>query len=165
MTVLALNASHSVSSSTHHVAALAVDLAGEGRVVDLATLDPGGLLGVREDPGVRSLLDEIPTVDTLVLVTPIYRATYSGILKVLFDQLAPGGLRGVACVLAATAGSSAHYLSLDTGMRSLVASVGGWSVPNVVYVTPDELDDAKRPLDPVRERMASALRDASQILR
>jgi FMN reductase len=163
MDLLALNASHSTSSSTHHLAALAVELHGSGRVVDLATLDPAGLLGLADDAEVKALLADISAARVLVLVTPVYRATYSGLLKVLFDQLPQSGLKGVPCVLAATAASPAHYLALDTGFRSLVASVDGWTVPTVVYVTPVDLDESKRPTDAVRERMSQALAEAAQL--
>ena len=163
MDLLAINASHSTGSSTHHIAQLAVDLHGSGRVVDLATLDAAGLLGTAKDPAVDALLAEIPTAWALVLVTPVYRATYSGLLKVVFDQLPQSALRGVPCILAATAAGPTHYLSLDTGFRSLVASLDGWTVPTVVYATPADLDEAKRPTDAVREKMRQALAEVEQL--
>lgn len=165
MTLLAINASHSTSSSTHNLAFAATELAGQGRVVDLATLDPAALLGLGSDPDVSSLLAEIAHVSVLVVVSPIYRATYSGLLKVLFDQLAPEALRGTAVVLAATAGSSSHFLSIDTGFRSLIASLGGWSVPSVVYATPSDLDDEKQPNDETRAQLAAALDEAERLTR
>ena len=163
MDLLALNASHSTGSSTHHVAQLAVDLHGSGRVVDLATLDPAALVGVAKDPVVEALLAEIPTAWALVLVTPVYRATYSGLLKIVFDQLPQAALHGVPCILAATAAGPTHYLSLDTGFRSLVASLDGWTVPTVVYATPADLDPSKHPTDGVREKMRRALAEAGQL--
>lgn len=164
MTLLALNASHSKTSSTHAVAALAVELHGDGDVVDLVTLDPAGLIGTAEAPDVRAVIDAVAAAPILVLVTPIYRATYSGILKVLFDQLPQEALVGKVAVLAATAGGPAHYLALDTGMRSLVASLGGWTVPTVTYATPADFsaaaDGTKVPGDAVRSSLTRALAEA-----
>jgi len=165
VSLLALNASPSSSSKTHALAAAAVELAAEGRVADLGDLDAEGLLGRRRDAEVSFLLEEMATVDRLVVVTPVYRATYSGLLKVVFDQLAQGALAGTACVLAATAAGPIHFLSLDTGLRSLVASVEGWTVPTVVYAVPSDFDADGRPLQPVLERLASALREAGQVAR
>ena len=161
--LLAINASHSSASSTHHLAALAVEVAGAGRVVDLAALDPAGLLGLGRHPDVDELLAAIPAASTLVLVSPIYRATYSGLLKVVFDQLPQAALTDVPCVLAATAAGAAHFLAIDTGFRSLIASLDGWSVPTTVYVTPSELDAEKRPSEPVRARMERALGEAARL--
>ncbi len=163
MDLLALNASHSLSSTTHQLAALAVELQGGGHIVDLAALDPAALLGVGKDAAVTELLDALPEARALVLATPIYRATYSGLLKVVFDQLPQAALRGVPCILAATAASPAHYLALDTGFRSLVASLEGWSVPTVVYATSNDFDADKRPSDAVRDRMRSALDEARRL--
>jgi FMN reductase len=112
---------------------------------------------------VAALLEEMSAARPLVLVTPIYRATYSGILKVLFDQFGPDALRGVPCILAATAGSPAHELALDTGLRSLVASLGGWSVPTVIYATPTDFDDHKVPTQRVRDLFVAALDEAAAL--
>ena len=159
MTLVALNGSHSASSSTHAVATLAAELYGSGEIVDLVTLDPAGLIGTTPTPDVAALLQAIEEASILVLVTPIYRATYSGLLKVVFDQLPAGGLKGKAAVLAATAGGPAHYLALDTGMRSLVASLDGWTVPT------DHVRHAgrlRRAEGPVGERAGVAGRGAGR---
>ncbi len=163
MSLLAINASHSPGSSTHQLAALSVELHGDGRVVNLIELDPAALLGLAPDPTVTALLEEMKSARPLVLVTPIYRATYSGLLKVLFDQFGADALRGVPCILAATAGSPAHELALDTGFRSLVASLGGWSVPTVIYATPKDFDAEKVPTQRVRDLFEVALREAAAL--
>lgn len=167
MTLIALNGSHSATSSTHGVAALAAQLHGSGEIVDLVTLDPAGLIGVAPSPDVTAVIETIAEASILVLVTPIYRATYSGVLKVLFDQLPAGGLEGKVAVLAATAGGPAHFLALDTGMRSLVASLGGWTVPTVTYAGPSDFtvgdDGTKIPGDTVRASLTKALAEAATI--
>ena len=77
----------------------------------------------------------------LVLASPIYRATVTGALKSFLDRFPTDGLRSTAVVLMATAASPLHYLSLDTSGRALVASLGGWTVPTVVYATGDDFED------------------------
>lgn len=163
MSLVAINGSHSASSSTHAVAALAANVYGSGQVFDLVSLDPAGLIGTNPSPDVGELLAAIDAATILVLVTPIYRATYSGLLKVVFDQLPQAGLRGKAAVLAATAAGPAHYLSLDTGMRSLVASLDGWTVPTVTYATPGDFDEAKQPSDTIRASLQTALGEAARL--
>jgi FMN reductase len=155
VTVLAINASPSASSKTHTLAATAVELAGAGSVVDLAGLDAEALLGRRSDPAVDRLLASLSDASILVLVTPVYRATYSGLLKVVFDQLPQDALAGTA--------GAGHYLSLDTGLRSLVASLGGWSVPTVTYAVPSDFDPAGRPLAPIVERLRSGVTEAQLV--
>ena len=164
MKLIAINASPSDTSKTHAVAAAAVDRAGVGTVIDIGSLDADALLLRGAHPTVATAIDAITQADVIVLVTPIYRATYSGLLKVLLDQLPTAALVGKACVLAATAGGPLHFLSIDTSMRALVASLGGWSVPTVVYVTGDDFDDDNRPGPGVLEPLDRALAEARLVV-
>ena len=71
-------------------------------------------------------------------------------------------------MLAATAGGPAHYLALDTGVRSLVASLGGWTVPTVTSATPADFtandDGSKAPNDSIRTKLAAALAEAALVV-
>lgn len=162
MTFLALNASPSQPSRTRAVAELAVELAG-GDVLDISSIDAEALLVRRSHPTLDAALSAIAAADTVLLATPVYRATYSGILKTVLDLLPPDGLAGKACVLAATAGIPGHFLSLDTGLRAAVASLKGWSVPTVVYGSREDFDERGRPLEQVRTALEQALREASLV--
>ena len=164
MKLIAINASPSDTSKTHAVAAAAVELAGGGTVLDIGSLDADALLLRGSHQSVAKAIAAIDASDVVVLVTPTYRATYSGLLKVLLDQLPTAAFAGKACILAATAGGPAHFLSLDTGMRALVASLGGWSVPTVVYVTGDDFDDDDNPGAGVLEPLGRALDEARRVV-
>jgi len=163
MSLLAVNGSPSSPSKTRALAEVAVELAG-GDILDVSGLDADGLLLRRTDPSVDQALARIADADRVVLCTPVYRATYSGLLKVLLDQLPQDGLAGKAVVLAATGGSPAHFLGLDTGLRAVVASVHGWAVPTVVYAIGTDFDDQGRPSDAVRATLATALDEAAQVI-
>ena len=70
-------------------------------VVDLATL--GAALLDWQDPAVAALVDEVGAADLVVVASPTYKATYTGLLKLFLDRFAGGvGLRGVAVHLPAT---------------------------------------------------------------
>jgi FMN reductase len=138
--VVALNGSPSSSSKTHTVAARAIEFAGKGEVIDLGSLDANALLGRTSAPDVTAALEAIAGAPALLLATPVYRATFSGLLKVILDQLPPRALLGKACILTATGGSAHHSLVIDTGMRPLIASLEGWSVPTSLYATGDDFD-------------------------
>jgi FMN reductase len=71
----------------------------------------------------------------LVVSTPIYRATYSGLLKVFFDLLPQDALVGKVAIPIATGGGPAHLLAVDHGLRPLLASVGALVVATGVYGT------------------------------
>jgi FMN reductase len=94
-----------------------------------------------------------------VLATPVYRATYNGTLKAFLDRFPTDALVGTVVVLVATAASPAHFLSLDTGGRSVVASLGGWTVPTVVYATGADFEEG-RPSAEVLGALRTALGQA-----
>ena len=134
--LVAVSAGDSPASKTRALAAAA-----GGRLIDLLTLPADGLLGRAPSPEVDRADALASSATTLVVATPVYRATYTGALKAFFDRFPTDALRGTAVVLCATAGSRDHYLSLDTGGRSLIASLGGWTVPTVVYAVSADFED------------------------
>jgi len=159
MNLLAVNSSPSRPSRTRAIAELAVELAG-GRLLDIGDIDAGALLQRRSHPSLDEARAAVAAADTVLLATPVYRATYSGILKAFLDLLPQDGLAGKACVLAATGRIAGHLLSLDAGLRVAVASVRGWTVPTVVYAVPEDFDDQGRPLERVHAALVEALAEA-----
>jgi FMN reductase len=162
--LLAINGSPSATSKTHALVRLAVELGG-GDALDIGTIDADALLFRGGHSSLDAAIARIAGARCLVLATPVYRATYSGLLKLLLDHLPENALVGKACVLAATAAAPTHFLSLDTGLRAAVASLQGWSVPSVLYATSSDFDEAGRPGDRAREVLARALEEASQVTR
>jgi FMN reductase len=162
---VALNASPSTDSKTHALAACAIEVAGGGRLFDLSTLDAEGLLGRRETADVSTAMEQIRMARVLFIATPIYRATYSGLLKVLFDQFEQRALADVVCVLAATGGSHHHFLALDTGLRPLVTSLAGISVPTAIYAISTDFDSDGAPVEALRAQIVKALGEAEAVAR
>ena len=105
------------------------------RLVDLALLPADGLLGRRRTSEIDEALASVSQATMIVASTPVYRATYSGLLKVFFDLLPLNGLVGKTAIPIATGGSPAHQLVIDHGLRPLFASVGAVTTPTGVYGT------------------------------
>ena len=133
--VVAISGGESPSSKTRALSVALLDAAGGGRLFDLSELPADGLLGRAQDDAVDEAVQAAQAAGVLIIASPVYRATVSGAVKGFLDRFPAEGLRGVAVVLAATAAVPQHYLSLDTSGRALVASLGGLTVPTVVYGT------------------------------
>jgi FMN reductase len=159
MSLVAVSSGDSATSKTRILAAAAIERFGSGRLIDLIDLPADALLGRRQDPMVDEAVAAASGASVLLLATPVYRATFNGSLKAFLDRFPTGALAGTAVVLAATAAAPTHYLALDTGGRSVVASLGGWTVPTVVYATGADFSDG-RPGDQVLETLAAALEEA-----
>ncbi|MCA0294870.1 MAG: NAD(P)H-dependent oxidoreductase [Actinobacteria bacterium] len=78
-------------------------------------------------------LDEVTGADALVVVTPTFSATFSGLFKAFFDLIEPGSLRGMPVLLAATGGTERHSLMLDHALRPLFTYLGLSAVRTGVF--------------------------------
>ncbi len=135
--------------------------AGPSRLIDLARLPADALLGRREDREVADALQGVLDAGIVVVSTPIYRATYSGLLKVFFDLLPQDALARKVAIPIATGGGSAHLLAVDHGLRPLLASVGALVVSTGVYGTDAQFRAAVPDADLVERIERAALEAAS----
>jgi len=69
-------------------------------------------------------VDATCNADGLIVATPIYKASYTGLLKAFLDILPQFALAGKAALPLATGGSPAHVLALDYGLRPVLHSMG-----------------------------------------
>jgi FMN reductase len=113
------------------------------RMVDLAALPADALLGRGTSGLVTAALEAATRAQIVVAGTPVYRATYSGLLKVFFDLLPQDSLIGKIGVPIMTGHDAAHALSVDHGMRPLLASLGATVVASGVYATSVQFPDGK----------------------
>ena len=87
------------------------------------------------------------------------------LLKAFFDLLPQAALRGSVSLLAATGAAPSHYLALDTGLRTLVASLEGWSAPTVVYAVSADFEADGNPVDALRQKIGVGLAELAQVSR
>ncbi len=114
-------------SRTHGLArALAAELAhvlgGTVSDVDLAVLGPGVL--DPDDPGASAAVAQVLGAGVLVLASPTYKATYSGLLKSFLDRFGTGSLAGKAAVPILLGGAPNHQLAVDVHFTPLLLELG-----------------------------------------
>ena len=106
------------------------------RTYDLVEIGPqiAPLVG-RAGIGVEAaaIYDAIESADLLIVGSPIYKASYSGLLKHLFDLVQPNALCGVPVILSATGGSHRHALALEHQFRPLFGFFNAVTVGTTVY--------------------------------
>ena len=136
---IAISGSPSRQSKSRQLLAHGVDrLSRDGvraRIVDLCDLPADDLLGRGRSAAIGDALAALAAARLLLVATPVYRASYSGLLKCFFDLLPQDALAGKTAILIATGGSPAHSLVIDYALRPLIASVGGLSVATGIYGT------------------------------
>lgn len=81
----------------------------------------------------RPVLGKLAQADGLILVSPTFAASYSGLFKSFVDSIDPDSLRGKPVLLAATGGTERHSLVLEHALRPLLAYLRAQPVPTAVY--------------------------------
>ena len=84
---------------------------------------------------VRRAIEQVARARAVVIATPVYKAAYSGVLKVFLDLLAQNALQGKTVLPLATGGSPHHMLALDYALRPVLHAVGASDVLPGVYAT------------------------------
>lgn len=99
-------------------------------------LSPQALL--LADFGHASIIEaqkRVADASVLVIATPVYKAAYSGILKVFLDVLPQTALKGKTVLPLATGGSPHHMLALDYALRPVLQSLGAKHILPGIYAT------------------------------
>lgn len=148
LAVVGLSGSPAASSKSrvlvqHALARAAARGGGPAELVDLAALPADALLGRGSAPAVAAALAAATRARIVVVGTPVYRATYSGLLKVFFDLLPQDSLIGKIGVPIVTGHDRGHALAVDHGLRPLFASLGATVVASGVYGTSAQFQDGK----------------------
>lgn len=101
-----------------------------------ATLDP-----CNAPPDLAALISEITDADALIVGSPVYKGTYTGLFKHLFDLIEPKALKEKPIILAATGGSERHALVIDHGLRPLFAFFSADILSTGIYATETDFTD------------------------
>ncbi len=95
--------------------------------------------------GLKRAVGEVTGADALIVVTPTFQASYSGLFKSFLDLIEAPGLRGVPVLLAATGGTERHSLVIEHAMRPLFTYRGAVTVPTGVYAATSDFGGTGAP--------------------
>lgn len=108
-------------------------------VVDLADLGPS-LLGWG-DPTVVRLKEAIMAAQLLVVASPTFKATYTGLLKLFLDQIGSDELGGVTTIPVMTGGSADHALAVEMQLRPVLVEIGASCPTRGLYLHGEQIDN------------------------
>ncbi len=114
---------------------------GRARVLELAEIvgvsfgaEPARGSGVPEDP-----FAVVRAARLLVVATPTYKGTYTGLLKVFLDQFPAGALAGVVALPVTVAAAPAHLTAVTAALRALLTELGATVAAGPLAVLEPEL--------------------------
>lgn len=149
--IVVITAGLSVPSSTRLLADLLSDaversIEARGAEVEVETIELRPLAHALADHlltgfpsgDLAAAIDRAHHADGLVVVTPVFAASYSGLFKTFFDVLDKDALDGKAVLIAATAGTARHSLVLEHALRPLFSYLHAVVVPTGVFAATDD---------------------------
>ena len=134
-------------------------LAGDDElVVDLA--DHGAELLDWSSARVRALVDEIAACSLLVVASPTYKASYTGLLKCFLDWFSTTGLAGVVTVPVMVGAGPTHALAVEVHLRPVLVEIGATLPTRGLYVQESEIPGLDAVIDGWRRDAGPVLRQA-----
>ncbi|MYM22391.1 NADPH-dependent FMN reductase [Duganella sp. FT135W] len=91
------------------------------------------------DLALKRAIEVVAEADAIVIATPIYKASYTGILKAFLDLLPQDGLKDKLVLPLATGGSQSHMLALDYALRPVLQALDARQVFTSIYATSQQL--------------------------
>ena len=113
---------------------------------------------------VRRAIEQVARARAVVIATPVYKAAYSGVLKVFLDLLAQNALQGKTVLPLATGGSPHHMLALDYALRPVLQSLAARQILPGVYATDAQVTLTPEGAYQVHPDLARRLDDAAEAL-
>ncbi|WGY73230.1 FMN reductase [Burkholderia cepacia] len=160
--------SRTLALTNEIVAALGAALPIDTRLIELGEIGSrlaGALTRAQVPADLEALIRTIETADALVVASPVYRASYTGLFKHLFDLVRHDALVDVPVLLAATGGSERHALVIDHQLRPLFSFFQARTLPIGVYASESDFDQYRIANPALRERIALAVDRAAPQLR
>lgn len=130
--------SKSAALAEHLLDLIAENVPCERRLVDLGQIAPqlaGSVWRSHLPETVERALALVEQADILVVVTPVYRGSFTGLFKHFFDFIHQDALIDKPVLLAATGGSERHALVIDHQLRPLFSFFQARTLPLGVYAT------------------------------
>ncbi|MFL9610097.1 NADPH-dependent FMN reductase [Methylobacillus sp. Pita2] len=116
-------------------------------------------------PELTEIYKKVQEADLLVIASPVYKASYTGLLKHFFDLLDPKALVGKVAILAATGGSDQHAMVVDYQLRTLASFFNVYTTPTAIYAKDTEFAHYQLTSDAIRQRIAVAVEQAAFLLK
>ena len=128
----------------------------DARLVEVTAIGPALAGALRRDeltPEVEAVLQEIESADLIIAASPVYRASFTGLFKHLFDFVGQYALVGKPILLAATGGGERHALIIEHQLRPLFAFFQALTLPLGVYASDTDFVDYRIDSQGLRDRI------------
>lgn len=118
-----------------------------------------------EDERLVGAQELVTSAEVLVVATPVYKASFTGLLKAFLDRLEPTALESTVVVPVVVSASSAHGALADLQLRAVLEAVGAHlPVPSLV-IEEHHLDHLPQYVDAWEQRFGRAVAAVADAVR
>jgi FMN reductase len=132
------------SSETYDLSQFGPDLGNARTLSDLS------------EPG-HHIVERLTHAKALIIACPVYKGSYPGMFKHLFDLLDPTALQGKPILLAAVGGGEKHALIVEHHLRPLFAFFEAQTLATGIYASAQDFSEGKLTSPLVIERLDRAV--------
>ncbi|RZS65896.1 FMN reductase [Agromyces ramosus] len=136
------------------------DLEVEAHLIELSEIGrefSGALSRDDLNPIAEDALRRIESATLLIVASPVYRASFTGLFKHVFDFVGQYALIDKPVLLAATGGSDRHALIIEHQFRPLFSFFQAITLPIGVYASDTDFVDYRIDSAALRERIDQAI--------
>ncbi|MFI0444053.1 NAD(P)H-dependent oxidoreductase [Actinomadura sp. 6N118] len=158
--IVALVGNPRAQSRTHRVALQAAQAIAArigqpvaAETVDLSAVAPY-LLVATPSAAVELTLELVSGADVLVVASPTYKGTYTGLLKAFLDRLPAGALASTVALPLMVMGDAKHALAVEVHLRPLLVELGAHVPTPGAVLLESQLPEAEELLDAWADRVA-----------
>jgi FMN reductase len=148
---------HSLADRAARAVAAAAGWDVEPELIDLAALAPVLLVPERA-PEVDAAVRAVRAASVVVVASPTYKATYTGLLKVFLDNFGAGSLSGVVALPILLMGAPQHALAVEVHFRPLLVELGALVPSPGLAVLESDLEHLDGVLEKWCEGVAGSVR-------
>lgn len=170
--IVGFTGNHARPSKTHtfasHVAReAAARLGGRPVIHDLSSLGPAfpnAHWASQLDERARNVVHDVVEADLLIVGSPTYKGSYTGLFKHFFDLLDPASLIGKPVLILATGGGERHALVVEHQLRPLLGFFQAFTLPTAIYASDSDFTDGALTAPAVLARVTQAVDEAEVAL-
>lgn len=108
------------------------------RTIELAELSP--YIFDRENQKIKESIEQLSSSNLIIVASPTFKATYTGLLKSYFDLFPPEGLKGKLAISLMVGAALHHSLSVEVFLKPLLVELGASCPTKGLYVLDSQME-------------------------
>lgn len=92
-----------------------------------------------DSPSIQEAVSLLKQADGVLIATPVYKASYTGVLKAFLDLMPQDVLSGKVAWPIAVGGTLAHLLVLEYALKPVLSALGAQNIQQGIYIQDSQI--------------------------